>query len=103
MCSPPFKTDVLALNPIKGAICKNQPQANYGREQFFAVYCGMQVPYITNPHVFCTKVVAQARSLVGENPFKDTQHSYTALKDALRLCAAFRGTYLDFKVSSSYV
>ena len=47
---------------------------------------------------FYAKVVARARSLVGENPFKDTQHSYTALKDALRLCAAFRGTYLDFKV-----
>lgn len=44
------------------------------------------------------QVVARARSLVGEHPFEDTSKSYTALKDALRLCAAFRGTYLDFKV-----
>lgn len=44
------------------------------------------------------QVVARARSLVGDNPFEDTSKSYTALKDALRLCAAFRGTYLDFKV-----
>ena len=44
------------------------------------------------------QVVACAQGMVGRNSFKDTQHSYFTLNDALRLCAAFRGTYLDFKV-----
>ena len=37
--------------------------------------------------------------MVGKNPFNDTHRSYVALKDALRLCAGFRGTYLDHKVT----
>ena len=45
------------------------------------------------------QVVACAQGMAGRNSFEDTQHSYAGLKDALRLCAAFRGTYLDFKVN----
>ena len=44
------------------------------------------------------KVVVRARTLVDQDPFEDPLKSYKDLKDALRLCAAFRGTYLDFKV-----
>ncbi|XP_020627063.1 dynein beta chain, flagellar outer arm-like isoform X2 [Orbicella faveolata] len=43
------------------------------------------------------EVVARARQLVGEHVLENLLASYTSLKDALRVCAAFRGCYLDKK------
>ncbi|EDO43528.1 predicted protein [Nematostella vectensis] len=43
------------------------------------------------------EVVARARHLVGENVLDNLLESYASLKDALRVCAAFRGCYLDKK------
>eukprot|EP00057_Strongylocentrotus_purpuratus_P006394 XP_011660868.1 PREDICTED: dynein beta chain, flagellar outer arm [Strongylocentrotus purpuratus] len=43
------------------------------------------------------EVVARAQSLVGENILKNTIQSYAGLKEALKVCAAYRGTYLDNK------
>ncbi|XP_052060514.1 uncharacterized protein LOC127700861 isoform X4 [Mytilus californianus] len=43
------------------------------------------------------EVVHRAISLVGENILREPLQSYSKLKEALRVCAAFRGTYLDFK------
>ncbi|XP_066025345.1 uncharacterized protein [Pocillopora verrucosa] len=43
------------------------------------------------------EVVARARQLVGEHVLENLLASYTNLKDALRVCAAFRGCYLDKK------
>ncbi|XP_033641711.1 dynein beta chain, flagellar outer arm-like [Asterias rubens] len=43
------------------------------------------------------EVVLRAQSLVGEDILKNTLQSYAGLKDALKVCAAYRGTYLDTK------
>ncbi|XP_033103095.1 dynein heavy chain 9, axonemal-like [Anneissia japonica] len=43
------------------------------------------------------EVVARAENLVGNHILKNTLESYAGLKDALRVSAAFRGTYLDMK------
>ncbi|XP_071959570.1 uncharacterized protein [Antedon mediterranea] len=43
------------------------------------------------------EVVARAENLVGDHILKNTLESYAGLKDALRVSAAFRGTYLDMK------
>ncbi|XP_076457719.1 uncharacterized protein LOC143291635 isoform X3 [Babylonia areolata] len=43
------------------------------------------------------EVVHRAIALVGEDILREPLESYTKLKEALRVCAAFRGTYLDFK------
>lgn len=43
------------------------------------------------------EVVNRARKLVGEHVLENLLASYTSLKDALRVCAAFRGCYLDKK------
>ncbi|XP_071095883.1 uncharacterized protein [Haliotis cracherodii] len=43
------------------------------------------------------EVVHRAIAMVGEDILREPLESYTKLKEALRVCAAFRGTYLDFK------
>ncbi|XP_053409232.1 uncharacterized protein LOC123561373 isoform X4 [Mercenaria mercenaria] len=43
------------------------------------------------------EVVHRAIALVGEDILREPLESYTKLKEALRVCAGFRGTYLDFK------
>ncbi|XP_069118815.1 uncharacterized protein [Argopecten irradians] len=43
------------------------------------------------------EVVHRAISLVGDDILREPLESYSKLKDALRVCAAFRGTYLDYK------
>ena len=35
--------------------------------------------------------------MVGEDVLREPLQSYSKLKEALRVCAAFRGTYLDYK------
>uniref|UniRef100_A0A8C5WK28 Dynein heavy chain n=1 Tax=Leptobrachium leishanense TaxID=445787 RepID=A0A8C5WK28_9ANUR len=45
------------------------------------------------------EVVEIASSLVGPN-LLDAPQAYSRLKDALKLCATFRGTYLDIKVTA---
>ncbi|KAK6172547.1 hypothetical protein SNE40_016179 [Patella caerulea] len=43
------------------------------------------------------EVVHRAIAMVGADILREPLESYTKLKDALKVCAAFRGTYLDFK------
>ncbi|XP_052258855.1 uncharacterized protein LOC127863384 isoform X2 [Dreissena polymorpha] len=43
------------------------------------------------------EVVHRAIALVGEDILREPLESYSKLKEALRVCAGFRGTYLDFK------
>ncbi|XP_064599567.1 LOW QUALITY PROTEIN: uncharacterized protein LOC135466077 [Liolophura sinensis] len=43
------------------------------------------------------EVVHRAQAMVGEDILREPLQSYSKLKDALRVCAAFRGTYLDYK------
>ncbi|XP_070202269.1 uncharacterized protein [Littorina saxatilis] len=43
------------------------------------------------------EVVHRAIAIVGEDIMREPLESYSKLKEALRVCAAFRGTYLDFK------
>ncbi|KAL5020323.1 hypothetical protein ScPMuIL_003215 [Solemya velum] len=43
------------------------------------------------------EVVHRAIDMVGEDILREPLESYTKLKEALRVCAAFRGTYLDYK------
>ncbi|KAK2144653.1 hypothetical protein LSH36_739g00037 [Paralvinella palmiformis] len=43
------------------------------------------------------EVVHRAEAMVGEDVLHEPLDSYTKLKEALRVCAAFRGTYLDYR------
>ncbi|GFO25145.1 dynein beta chain, ciliary-like, partial [Plakobranchus ocellatus] len=43
------------------------------------------------------EVVHRAIAMVGDDILREPLESYSKLKEALRVCAAFRGTYLDFK------
>ena len=43
------------------------------------------------------EVVHRAEAMVGEDVLREPLQSYSKLKEALRVCAAFRGTYLDYK------
>ncbi|CAH1797693.1 unnamed protein product [Owenia fusiformis] len=47
--------------------------------------------------VISNEVVHRAEAMVGEDVLHEPLESYTKLKEALRVCAAFRGTYLDYK------
>ncbi|KAL3885754.1 hypothetical protein ACJMK2_025795 [Sinanodonta woodiana] len=46
------------------------------------------------------EVVHRAIALVGEDILREPLESFSKLKEALRVCAGFRGTYLDFKEKS---
>ena len=41
--------------------------------------------------------------MVGEDILREPLQSYSKLKEALRVCAAFRGTYLDYKDKADVV
>ncbi|KAH9514965.1 hypothetical protein Btru_021540, partial [Bulinus truncatus] len=43
------------------------------------------------------EIVHRAIGMVGDDVLREPLESYSKLKEALRFCAAFRGTYLDFK------
>ncbi|XP_055866060.1 uncharacterized protein LOC106055129 isoform X2 [Biomphalaria glabrata] len=43
------------------------------------------------------EIVHRAIKMVGDDVLREPLESYSKLKEALRFCAAFRGTYLDFK------
>jgi hypothetical protein len=43
------------------------------------------------------EIVSISKSLVGNDILNDPYKSYNKLKESLRICAMFRGTYLDFK------
>ncbi|ELU01785.1 hypothetical protein CAPTEDRAFT_107782 [Capitella teleta] len=43
------------------------------------------------------EVVHRAEAMVGEDVLHEPLDSYSKLKEALRVCAAFRGTYLDYR------
>ncbi|XP_064650622.1 uncharacterized protein LOC135502065 isoform X3 [Lineus longissimus] len=45
--------------------------------------------------VISNEVVHRAHAMVGEDILREPLESYSKLKEALRVCAAFRGTYLD--------
>ncbi|EDV28901.1 uncharacterized protein TRIADDRAFT_18942 [Trichoplax adhaerens] len=47
--------------------------------------------------LIANEVVNRAQKLVGKRILEDTEESYLRLKDALRVCARFRGIYLDKK------
>ncbi|XP_078672103.1 uncharacterized protein LOC144911712 isoform X1 [Branchiostoma floridae x Branchiostoma belcheri] len=47
--------------------------------------------------VVSNEIVAKSQSMVGDDLLHDTVQSYSRLKDALRVCAAYRGTYLDWR------
>ena len=49
------------------------------------------------------EVVHRAEAMVGEDVLREPLQSYSKLKEALRVCAAFRGTYLDYKDKADVV
>ena len=57
----------------------------------------MLLLYINNTKTI-KQVVLKARDIVNKDIFEDVEFSYKQLKKALKLCAAFRGHYIDFKV-----
>jgi len=42
-------------------------------------------------------------AIIGDDVLDDPIGSYTKLKDALKVCAAFRGTYLDYRDKSDII
>ncbi|KAI0240669.1 Dynein beta chain, flagellar outer arm [Lamellibrachia satsuma] len=49
------------------------------------------------------EVVHRAEAMVGADVLREPLESYSKLKDALRVCAAFRGTYLDYRVKADVI
>ena len=45
----------------------------------------------------------KAKNTIGEDVLEDPEQSLTNLKLALRVCAAFRGCYLDFREKSKVI
>jgi dynein heavy chain len=47
--------------------------------------------------ILSNEIVRISKDVVGNEILNDPNKSYTRLKDAVKLCAMFRGTYIDFK------
>jgi dynein heavy chain len=43
------------------------------------------------------EIVSVSKEAVGHKILDDPLRSYNTIKEALKICAMFRGTYLDFK------
>ena len=69
---------------------------------FFSVYSS-KVHFFRLLHLLSNDIMLKAKDTIGNQVLEDPERSLANIKLALRVCAEFRGCYLDFREKSDAI